>query len=344
MQLKEYFANYLPILNEEMKQTVGDLPTPALAGLYGMIHYHHGWADVDLKPANVDAGKRIRPLLCILTCEASGGDPFSALPAAAGLELLHNFTLIHDDVEDVSDLRRGRLTLWKVWGIAQAINSGDAVHAIAHTAFHRLKEYGVPAEQRLAAHLKFSETCLRVTHGQYLDINFETRNDVTADEYIEMIEGKTAALLGGSAAIGAIIAGSDQACINHFYNFGLGMGLAYQVIDDLLGIWGDPKVTGKSSAMEGSEGENDISSRKKTLPVLYGLGKCEELREVYTAHTMDVPLAVRLLEETGAKEYAEKIAEGFTQKAMNALKEAQPQNVAGELLQKLANKLLKRQD
>ena len=333
MSLQQDFARWLPLIADEMKRIVGSAGDPAYIPFYGMLHYHLGWADADFAPGEVPAGKRIRPMLCLLACEAAGGDPQAALPAAAAVELLHNFSLIHDDVEDSSELRRGRLTVWKHWGVAQAINAGDALYTLAHSAFHRLRDSGVPDDRQVEAHLRFSQTCLNLTRGQFLDLSFESRSDVTVEDYLEMIGGKTATLVSSAAAIGAIVAGSDK--VDRYAEFGRGLGLAFQIQDDLLGIWGDPQLTGKSAA-------SDIASRKKSLPVLYGLENSEELRELYAAPEIDVPRVVALLEQVGAKEYAAEMAEEYTRQAMAALEAAEPRGEAGEALRELAMSLLGR--
>lgn len=333
MSLARYFDHWLPRLEEEMKRSLDAENDLAYTPLYGMLRYHLGWADADFEPAAIPAGKRIRPMLCLLVCEAAGGDAGCALPAAAAVELLHNFSLIHDDIEDNSDLRRGRLTVWKLWGAPQAINTGDALFSIAHSAFHRLRETGVPHEWHIAARVRFDETCRELTQGQFLDLSFEARSAVSVEEYLRMIGGKTAALVSGTAAIGAIVAGSDR--VDRYAEFGRGVGLAFQIQDDLLGIWGDPSVTGKSVA-------SDIISRKKSLPVLYGLERDEELRALYTAPEMDVARAVSALERAGAKAYATQIAGAYTRQAMAALDAAQPQGEAGEALHELAMSLLGR--
>ena len=333
MPLERAFARWLPEIEAEMKLIAGSADAATYVPFYGMLHYHLGWADASFAPISVPAGKHIRPVLCLLACEAAGGDPRSALPAAAAVELLHNFSLIHDDVEDASDMRRGRPTLWKVWGAPQAINTGDALFTIAHMAFGRLSMYGVSADVQIEARNRFDQTCLRLTQGQFLDMSFEARSVVTVDEYLEMIDGKTAALVSGTAAIGAILARSNR--VDHYAEFGRMLGLAFQIEDDLLGIWGDPSVTGKSAA-------GDIASRKKSLPVLYGLRRSAELRELYAALEIEVPRVVELLEQAGAKEHAATIADDYTQKALVALDAAQPRGEAGEALRTLAAGLLGR--
>ncbi|HLF28344.1 MAG TPA: polyprenyl synthetase family protein [Anaerolineae bacterium] len=316
-----------------MRRSVGRAENAAYAPFFGMLHYHLGWVDTDFASAAIPVGKRIRPLLCLLTCEAAGGDAQTALPAAAAVELLHNFSLIHDDVEDRSELRRGRSTLWTQWGVAQAINAGDALFTIAHSAFHQLREHDVPFERQVKAHACFTQTCLQLTQGQFLDLSFEARSDVAIDDYLEMIDGKTAALVSGASAIGAIIAGSDT--VDHYAEFGRAVGLAFQIEDDLLGIWGDPKVTGKSAA-------SDIASRKKSLPVIYGLERSEALRAQYAAPEIDAPRVVETLEQIGAKAYAEQIAREYTQRALAALDAAELCCEAGEALTELAQSLLGR--
>jgi len=330
--LAGHFARWLPRLEDEMKRIIGH-DDGAYRVFYGMIRYHFGWADADFQPASIPSGKRVRPMVCLLACEAAEGDPQQALPAAAAVELLHNFSLIHDDVEDRSEMRRGRPTLWKVWGVPQAINAGDALFTLAHSAFDDLDALGVPLERQSEAHLRFSRTCLHLTQGQFLDMSFESRSDVRVDQYIQMIDGKTAALVSGAAAIGAIVAGSDR--VDRYAEFGRRLGLAFQIEDDRLGIWGDPQITGKSAA-------DDVINRKKSLPVLHGLQRSEELRTLYAAPEMNVPRVVELLEQIGAREYTERTANEYTQQAMAVLDAARPQGEAGASLRELATSLLGR--
>ena len=242
--LSDAFAEYIPVVEAEIRAVIGLGQLPAV--LTTMLNYHLGFANADGTTTNVYSGKRIRPMLVLLSCEACGGDPMQAIPAAAAVELLHNFSLIHDDIEDRDELRRGRPTLWKQWGEAQAINAGDAMFAQAHLALHRCVERGVRAEHVLHALRVFDAMCLHLTAGQHLDLSFEARNDVTAQEYMRMIEGKTAELTKVCCEIGAIIAGGNSETVTSLGEFGLSIGLAFQLQDDVLGIWGDPAQTGKS--------------------------------------------------------------------------------------------------
>ena len=170
-----------------------------------MMQYHMGWVDEQFHPVTLNSGKRIRPVACLLSCAAAGGNWQHALPAGAAIEILHNFSLVHDDIEDASPTRRGRPTVWHLWGEPQAINTGDGMFTVAHLAMSRLLEGGVEPPVVVRALRRFDETALRLTEGQYMDMDFETRDEVEVDEYLEMITGKTAVLLSLSSELGALI-------------------------------------------------------------------------------------------------------------------------------------------
>ena len=262
-ELSAFMGHWLPQIEDEMRAilSAGDEP---VRDHYNMMRYHLGWADESFQPQSYPTGKRLRPILCLLACSEVGGDPAQALPAAAGIELLHNFSLIHDDIEDGDEVRRHRPTVWKVWGMPQAINVGDGMFTLAFQAFHRLPARGVDADTALAALQQFTDTCLALTEGQYLDMSFETRSRLSVAEYMRMIQGKTAALVGASVAIGGLLGGADTAVRTDLLQFGHATGLAFQIQDDILGIWGDPAVTGKAAG-------NDILRQKKSLPLLHAL-------------------------------------------------------------------------
>ena len=249
------YGPYLRAVEGEMRQILL-APGERVRPLYDMMAYHLGWVDEQAKPVQADSGKRLRPLLCLLCCEAAGGDWQQAVPAAAGLELIHNFSLIHDDIEDNSPTRRGRPTVWALWGLPHGINAGDSMLMLARLALGRLSSRGVDPGIALQAMDILDRTCLRLCEGQYLDMAGEGHLDMSEEDYLEMTGGKTAALLAASTQMGALIAGAGDA-VESYRQFGWNLGLAFQMVDDLLGIWGDPAVTGKSAA-------DDVRSRKMT--------------------------------------------------------------------------------
>ncbi len=342
MSLKSASEKYLPFIEAELRQVVTP-HDPCLAPFYGMMRYHLGWVDEGFAPSKGGAGKGLRPLLCLLTCQASGGDPNQALPAAAAIELVHNFSLVHDDIEDRSPVRRGRATVWKLWGAPQAINVGDSLFALAHLAMQRLADRGVPHGRVLTALEILDQTCLALTEGQYLDLSFEVRLDVGVDEYLAMIRGKTAALFSAAAQLGALIAESEPQTIACYRRFGENLGLAFQIVDDILGIWGDPQVTGKPTA-------DDIRQCKKTLPIVRALEvekktANKSLRDIYQRAALDeeaVKAVLNILEDSGARRYAEATAKGYYQKALAELDVTDVGNEARDDLRELAAFLIER--
>lgn len=337
-ELKQFSEKMINAVEREMKTVLGADTGPS-DPLYGMMHYHLGWVDEQFAATEIPAGKRIRPLLLLLSAAAAGSDWEQAVPAGAAVELLHNFTLVHDDIQDASPTRRGRATVWKIWGAAQAINVGDAMFALSHDALYRLGEQGVAADVIMRAARRFDETCVALTQGQYHDMDFENRARVTVVEYIDMIGGKTAALLALCGELGGLIAGEGKDATGHYAAFARDLGLAFQVKDDILGIWGDEEQIGKSAA-------TDIETRKKTLPVLYGLERSEELRQLYARPENDddfVPRVVQLLDESGARTYAQEQASRYSEGALAHLEAAEPRGPAAAALHQLASRLLERQ-
>lgn len=336
MTLNSLSSKYLPVLEEELQHAVTAVEGERLGELHAMLAYHMGWQGEGSGPKA--AGKRIRPLLVLLTCAASGGNWQQAMPAAVAVELVHNFSLIHDDIEDNSPLRRGRSTVWKKWGIAQALNAGDTMFTLAHLEILRLNETISPATTLEAARL-LQETCLKLTQGQYLDISYESRKDLTVEDYWPMVSGKTAALLSACAELGALVAGAEEACQASYRQFGHFLGLAFQVQDDLLGVWGDAALTGKSA-------ESDLLTGKKSLPVLYGLGLDGPFARRWRqgpVHPGEVAELAHQLETEGARRYTQKTTDRLTRQALDHLNAAEPQGEAGEALKELADRLVKRQ-
>lgn len=327
---------YQTPLDDELQEIVQAAAGNGAEELHGMIAYQLGWEGPgDLTRAQ---GKRIRPMLVLLGAQAAGGDWRAALPAAAAVELLHNFSLVHDDIEDQSPTRRGRPALWKRWGIAQAINSGDALFSLSSLALSRLEEE-LPGETILRAVRRFHQTCLRLTQGQHLDIAFEDRRDITLKQYWRMVGGKTAALLALSVELGAICAGSDTEIQEYYRNFGHYLGLAFQAQDDILGIWGEADQLGKSTS-------SDLTSGKKTLPVLFALGQDQDFQSHWSGTGIqadEVPQIALHLEQIGARAYAQSVSDRLTGMALEQLEKAHPQGDAGQALRTLTAKLLNRQ-
>jgi len=311
----ELAKRYLPALDSFMRSVVDTLPDSA--DFKTMLHYPLGWVNADGAPYQGSTGKRIRPILLLLCTEAVGGDWHAALPAAAAVEFLHNFSLIHDDIQDNSPTRHNRPTVWSIWGRAQAINAGDTMFALAYEALARLSAT-TTADIALACWTMFNRTNLELTRGQYLDMHFETQTVVTEADYISMVSGKTAALLSGSAYMGALIGTFDKVEADHFADFGLNLGIAFQIHDDILGIWGDASVTGKSTA-------TDILSRKKSLPVLYGLANNPDMITIYKREPfgeLDVIDAVAALDKIDALDYARTSESSYFERAIDAVQQS----------------------
>lgn len=285
--LRLKIADGLAPIEAAMRAPLGAIPINGpgaddLRQFYGMLRYHLGWADANFASASMPTGKRLRPLLLLRCVAACGGDPLLAAPAAAAIELLHNFTLVHDDVQDESAYRHHRETIWHRWGTAAAINVGDALYAVAHDALYALAEppANLPAERVLRLARGFDRMALRIVEGQHLDLSHEGEWDGGEARYLEMIAGKTAAIMDFAARAGALIAGADDAAVAACGDFGRNLGLAFQVRDDILGIWGAQDITGKPAA-------DDIRRRKQSLPIVALAERADEgtraeLRRLYT--------------------------------------------------------------
>ncbi len=334
--LHQLSQQMLPEIEETLTQVVARVDGNEFGELHTMLAYHLGWEGEGAGPQA--RGKRIRPLLLLLTSAAAGGVWRNALPAAAAVELVHNFSLIHDDIEDNSPMRRGRPSVWYVWGIPQAINAGDAMFTLAYLSMFQLEEVASPAIALQGLRI-LHETCLHLTQGQFLDIAYESRGNLTLESYWPMVSGKTAALFATCMELGALVADSSPGIRQSYQQFGRALGLAFQAQDDLLGIWGDAELTGKSA-------ESDLLTGKKTLPILYGLdqrGKFYQRWKQGPIQPQEVEeLAEQLINE-GAYQYTQEITDQLTQQALQALQEANPRGDPGEALKILANRLLKRQ-
>lgn len=310
---------YIPAIEQEIQTALAEAPD----FLGGVIRYHFGWVDENFNPSRAESGKMLRPAICLLVFEALSGDYRPALPAAAAIEMIHNFTLLHDDIEDNDRERRGRPTAWALWGKPLAINTGDYLYTLAFKTLFRLSPADFPAERLLAVHRLVADSCLALTVGQDLDLRFEGLQQVTPDMYIDMVYKKTGALLEASVLSGAILGTDNAQIIENYRQFARNIGIAFQIRDDMLGIWGDSAKTGKSA-------DNDLRRKKKTLPVLYTLAQTtgargEQLRALYAT---DQPLTddqisfVRdSLEQAGARGYTQQAADSYIDRAFTGLQQ-----------------------
>ena len=256
VSVPEVVSRHAEHVEQYMRQT--PLPQATLSGR--MAAYQMGWADRDGRPLEGPPGKLVRPSLCLWACESAGADPELALPFAAAVEWIHNFTLIHDDIQDGDRERRHRETVWSVWGPGQGINAGDALHAFA---FEQALMPGGHAARRLRAAHALARAVRYLVEGQCRDLSLEGRLGVSPLSYLRMATAKTGVLLGASMEVGAIVGGARPAVAQRLRRAGELAGVAFQIRDDWLGIWGDPELTGKSK-------DGDLARRKLTYPVVAG--------------------------------------------------------------------------
>jgi geranylgeranyl diphosphate synthase, type I len=290
--------------------------------------YHLGWTDEAGQAQKVTGGKALRPALALLSARAAGAPAEIGVPGAVAVELVHNFSLVHDDVMDGDTERRHRRTVWAVWGIPAAILTGDAMLTVAQEV---LLDSGSPHTiEALRVLLNATRELIR---GQVDDVAFEKRDDVGLAECQQMAAGKTGALLAASAAIGAVLAGAPVAMSDALASYGEHLGAAFQLVDDLLGIWGDPTVTGKPVL-------SDLRSRKRSLPVTYALTRGgaagrelgEWLRTTGDDTESDLLRAAQLVEDGGGRRWAAREAERRMRLAQAALEAGQiPADVRDEL-------------
>ena len=284
--------------------------------LYTMVRYHMGL------DSDAPRGKRMRPLIGLLAYQSIAGDHSRALPGAAAVEMGHNFSLVHDDIEDNGTERRHRPALWTVWGKAQAINTGDALFTLSRMALYRLEEEGFDASRILRLMRLYDQTCLDLCEGQFMDIWTSEHDEwMSVDYYFDMIGRKTAALIAGSAEAGAVLATDDESVITAYRRFGWALGLAFQLNDDVLGIWGDEAQTGKETS--------DIATRKKTLPLIYALAEAtgrdgRRLQEILAQSEREptpeeVTEVLSILDRVGAQEYTRERAREHRDEALAQL-------------------------
>ena len=316
--------------------TARDLVSPAMAKAADRLSqdvrlvaaYHLGLADADGQPVSGGTGKALRPALALLSARAAGFEPERAVPAAAAVELVHNFSLLHDDIMDGDTERRHKPTAWTAFGVGPAILAGDALLVLAQDLLLENPPHGVWAARCLSAAVQ------RLIAGQGADLAFERRDDVQVAECQDMAGDKTAALMACACSIGAIFVGAPASLAMNLAGFGAHAGLAFQLTDDLLGIWGATEVTGKPVG-------SDLQARKKSMPVVIALNSGtaagHELAELLArteALTQDeVDRAAKLVEAAGGREQTEAMADTELASAISCLDNAEmPDDVRAEFV------------
>ncbi|WP_007026887.1 polyprenyl synthetase family protein [Saccharomonospora iraqiensis] len=280
--------------------------------LRGVVAYHLGWTDENGVPVDGDGGKSLRPALVLLAAQAVRARPEAALPGAVAVELVHNFSLLHDDVMDGDAERRHRPTVWRLFGTPTAILAGDALLTLAVEV---LEEAGDPA-----ATGELTTAVRRLIAGQSADIAFERRTEVGVDEYLRMADGKTASLMRCATALGAVLGGAPDGSVRALAEFGRDLGMAYQLIDDLLGIRGTPEVTGKPVLA-------DLRARKKSVPVVValesgtadGAALARGYRDDRAPTEDDLRTMAALIERTGAIDWTRRRAHRYLEHARSCL-------------------------
>ena len=313
------FQEYLDTVN----QAIAAIPYPEQPGqLYEPISYHMALG-----------GKRVRPVLTLMACDAMGGDPSVAINAAVGIEMFHNFTLLHDDVMDNADVRRGKPTVHRRWNDNTAILSGDTMLTIATQYISCVRNWQVMD--------LFNKTAIEIYEGQQWDMDYECRNDVTVDEYINMIRLKTSVLLGCALKMGALVADAAPEQADLLYEAGVNMGLAFQLRDDVLDVWGDPKTFGKEIG-------GDIMNNKKTFLLISTMQKAkgddaDELRhwlnDPYTTRDEKVQGVTALYERLGVRQLAEDAIAHYNDLAVAAFNQVKMSDEDKQRFIDLANRL-----
>ena len=315
------FGRYKHWVEEELSRSV---LSAGSAGLYFLLQYHMGWVDKWGNQARsaISQGKALRPTLCLFACEALSQDFARALPAAAALELIHNFSLIHDDIQDEDRERRHQPTMWHLWGVPKALVAGNAMQSAEDLALLNTVHHEALPKIKIKISQLLTDNYLEMIEGQCLDLAFEANTAITTEEYLGMIARKTGALIRSGLEIGALVATDDSAAIRSFSRFGGFLGRAFQIRDDILGIWGDVSTTGKATG-------NDIRRRKKSFPVVFALNHADgqsrnDLLEIYDQRALDdddVSRVLSVLNEVGAQEHSQRIVEASAVDALNALEE-----------------------
>ena len=306
-KVPSFFARYQPSIDRALRSELENYDSD----ICDTHRYHMGWADADGKEIVATQGKRLRPTMALLGADAVDGDPSYALPVATALEFVHNFSLIHDDIEDRDRFRHHRPTVWVVWGDENAIVSGNSMLKIADRAARALVALGVNIGTSMQARRSITEAYMRMIEGQFMDIDFEKRAYVSVEAYLAMIERKTGALIESSLYLGALVAGNDQSSVgvsDGLRDAGYEFGRLFQIRDDMLGVWGSDE-TGKPVC-------GDIYNKKKSLPAIHALNASRgssstEIQAIYQKHELDeldVEKVLEIMMDNGTYEYCNQMS------------------------------------
>ena len=319
-ELPGMFARYRTWVEEALSRSVPDI---SRSELYILVRYHLGWSDQQGIPAEapVSQGKALRPTLCLFASQALAQDITHALPSAAALELIHNFSLIHDDIQDQDRERRHQPTVWHLWGLPKALVAGNAMQSSGDIALLNTGCQGPDTETILKVSELLTDSYLEMIQGQCLDLAFESRTDISTEEYLQMIAYKTGSLIRSGLEIGAILSTEDPVTLQAFSRFGNYLGRAFQIRDDFLGIWGDETITGKAAG-------NDIRRRKKSFPIVLAFSQADgedlkDLRRIYRKKELDeedVTKVLAILDKVDAQDHCRQITETSAADALTALK------------------------
>ena len=321
-----------PLITTGLKYAVGAL-SPRLRRI---VSYHMGWEDERGRETGSDGGKELRPTITLVAAEAVGGQAKAALPGAVAVELVHNFSLLHDDVVDGDRERRHRPTVWALFGLGEAVIAGDALLALAQRIL-----LADPKRQGERAAEELNRGTAQMIEGQSEDLSFEARVDVSIEECLRMSRQKTAGLISSAAGIGGLLGGGDEPAVDALRGFGRHLGLAFQAVDDILGIWGDPTVTGKPAA-------NDVRQHKKTIPVVHALATGEDRLELLALLSKadltgsELNRAVHIITQAGSREWTQDLAWRNLVDSMTALESASLVPQAVDELRQLAGFVVQR--
>ena len=318
MELPAPLQRYSDQIEEELRASLDQRDLP----LYRMVQYQMGWVDESGTPVEKLGIPRLHSSLCLLACEALWGDVSTAMPAAAAVELVHNFFRIHDDIQDGSPQKSNRSAVWWVWGPGQAINVGDGMYALGRLALFRLADRGLPHGQVLQAVRHLDEASLHLFEGQHMELTFQERVDITQEQYFRMVERRAGALVGCALELGALVASGDKATIEAFGQSGRKLGIASQISDDLRTLWDSSTAEVGDQALMGR-----VLNKSKVLSVVYAfergtIHQKRELGNIYFKRVLepaDVAQIIHTLDDVGAREYAQQQAEALAREALAIL-------------------------